>query len=38
MPDFAPIEDYVTDEWYPVFAPSGVHSLSTALGGRSGTA
>ena len=49
MPDFVPIDDYVTDEWYPGFAPSGVHSpwatepflgtvLSAAFGGRRGTA
>jgi pyruvate,water dikinase len=26
MPDFVPIDDYVTDEWYPGFTPAGAHS------------
>ncbi len=26
MPDFVPIDDYVTDEWYPGFSPDGAHS------------
>ena len=26
MPDFVPIDDYVTDESFPGFAPSGAHS------------